>query len=488
MVPAARSRRNGRPAIPPLGPPALGYPAGRIRSHMLCRDVALSCCGAGYGNQDSTLVVDLPGSRLQPRCYFIADGRGDPYGKTKIETGSARHLKALHLQPFWAGTQRGGDALGLVVYRAKDIASPDVSRVQSHFVVRRPDAIWLEGRPLIMPKGTAAKPAEVRIADGHLVLRYGSAAVGVCARSFCWQDSDNAKLVDDGNDLNCLRLTIDHGPCSDLTKDSSDAVVAGAAFWVRIGSGLRRDTDFEAWRRKFEKDLLGTGWEESTERFTVSLLDSPEKKATLLIDAVAPGSPAARVQLMPKPFQGVLEVDGVEIGRPLLAAVEPLVSHEPGAGPLRCMTVPAGKALFWEAETGLVLPGMTVGSDSQASGQQWVGQESSPIGQPSGSVVWSLKIEEPRRYWLWARVRSADARRGAFAVQMIGEEGAAMPVANWVPRPPRDWLWQRLEFEGTKSSTVLDLTKGVFLLNMQTRQSGTLIDRLMLTADPNERP
>ena len=115
------------------------------------------------------------------------------------------------------------------------------------------------------------------------------------------------------------------------------------------------------------------------------------------------------MQLVPKPYQGVLEVDGKELGRPLLAAVEPLCSLPPGTGPLCSMNVPAGKAFFWEAESGLVLPGMAIGDDAQASGGRFVGQESSPIGQPSGSVTWSLAIERPGRYWLWARVRSADA-------------------------------------------------------------------------------
>ena len=109
----------------------------------------------------------------------------------------------------------------------------------------------------------------------------------------------------------------------------------------------------------------------------------------------------ARVQLVPKPYQGVLEVDGKEIGRPLLAAVEPLCSP-PGMGPLGCWNVPAGKAFFWEAESGLVLPGMAVGNDAQASGGRYVGQEPSPLGQPSGSVTWSLAIEKADRYWLWA--------------------------------------------------------------------------------------
>jgi hypothetical protein len=84
------------------------------------------------------------------------------------------------MQPFWAGTQRAGDALGLVVYRGRDLAAAEVFHVQSHFVLRRTADIWLDGKRLTMPVGTAVKAAEVPIPAGaSLVLRYGSAAVGV---------------------------------------------------------------------------------------------------------------------------------------------------------------------------------------------------------------------------------------------------------------------------------------------------------------------
>ena len=108
-------------------------------------------------------MVDLPGGREQPRCYFIPDGREDPYGKKKYETGSAKHLKALHMQPFWAGVQRSCDALGLVIYRRRDLKAAEVIHVQSHFVLRRTDDIRLGGKRLAMPVGTDSKPAQVPI-------------------------------------------------------------------------------------------------------------------------------------------------------------------------------------------------------------------------------------------------------------------------------------------------------------------------------------
>ncbi len=474
------------------------------RSNMLYPDVALSCCGAGYGNQDSTLVVDLPGGRELARCYFIPDGREDPYGKKPIETGSARHPKAVHLQPFWAGAQRSGDALGLVIYRGRDLAAAEVVQVQSHFVLRRTADIWLDGKRKTMPAGTAEKPAEMLIPVGaSLVLRYGSAAVAVRVPwSFVGQVANlpatrqignlpNVWLVDDGDACNCLRLTVDHGRRADLATISADAVAAGAAFWVRIGSQLKSDADFDAWRKEFENAKPDEA-DQSAQRVRVEVSG---KDGSLSITADAPWDASSRVHIVPPPYQGVLEVNGKEVGLPLLAAVEPVRSWPPGKGPLDPMTVPAGKAFFWEAESGLILPGMASGDDAQASGGRYVGQEPSPLGQPSGSVTWSLAIGKPGRYWLWARVRSGEghpilrvASRGTFSVRAIGEDGAVMPAATWAPQSSGAWQWQRLEFEGAKSLLALDLSQGVYRVLLQTRRSGTMIDRLMLTADPQERP
>jgi hypothetical protein len=71
---------------------------------------------------------------------------------------------------------------------------------------------------------------------------------------------------------------------------------------------------------------------------------------------------------------------------------------------------------------------------------------------------------------------------------VIGEEGAVMPAANWLLRSPGVWRWRPLQFDGAKSPAGLDLSQGVCRIVLQTRQSGTMIDRLMLTADPKEQP
>lgn len=463
-----------------------GMSPAESRTQMIYPDVALSCCGAAYGNQDSTLAVDLPGGRDLPRCYFIADGREDPYGKLKVGTGAAQHPKSLHLQPFWAGAQRGCDALGVVIYRQKDIAGAEVSHVQSHFVFPRPDEIWLDGETPTWHKGTAAKPAETPMPGLRLMVRYGSAAVGVFLP---WTkergpNSPVEKLVDDGNAWNCLRVTVDYGRRPSLQSVRTGEAFASDVIWVRVGSGLKSDADFAKWREQFEIAKVTISGKYG-KRFEVEVQG---KDGPLSVAADAPWDASSKVRLVPPPYQGVLEVNGKEVGRPLLTAAEPLSSLPHDRGPLECIKVAPGKAAYWDAADGLVLPGMTVHEDVAMAGRRYVVQEPSTFGEPSGIALWSLQVEKPGRYWLWAHVRSSDAKQGKFEIRVIGEEGATMRPADWLLRSSGDWQWKPLEIGGNTSPLPLDLPKGLVRIALQTRQSGTCIDRLMLTDDSRQRP
>ena len=118
--------------------------------------------------QDIPLAVDLAGDRRQVRCYFIPDGR-EILG---IEvTDSARYRKALHLTPFWTGVQQGADALGLVVYRPRDLTGKEVVNLQSHFVFRREaDKLWLGGKKAQVPAGSAERPGRLAVEPGEALV------------------------------------------------------------------------------------------------------------------------------------------------------------------------------------------------------------------------------------------------------------------------------------------------------------------------------
>ncbi len=194
--------------------------------------------------------------------------------------------------------------------------------------------------------------------------------------------------------------SVEHRPWrrADFETGDANSPVATAAIWVRVGSELD-GAKFDAWQKQFDATSVSVK-EKLGKRIEIELSG---KDGALSIAADAPWDASAKVHLVPQPYQGVLEIDGREVGRPLLTAVEPLCSCPPNDGPLSCVAVPVGKPVYWEAESGLILPGMEVVDDAAASGRRCVGQEHSDTGEPSGIALWTLNVEKSGRYWLWAR-------------------------------------------------------------------------------------
>lgn len=447
------------------------------RTHLLLKDITLGCAGAMYGLQDLPLTVDLPGDRRQIHCYFIADGRQDPYGKQKYETGSAQHMKALHLAPFWAGTQRGPDALGLVVYRPEDLLDELVVNVQSHFVLRRPDAIWLGGSPVRLPGGKPEQPSAIPVASGQsLVLRYGTAGVGIRVVWARRQDGSPAPaaLVDDGNPYSALRLTVEH-------RASLTSIEAGAAFWVRVAGGLMDDDAFAQWRAAFENaEPVSVQASDSGLQIAVPGQDGP---ASILAEA-----PYGRgkVELVPEPSRAVLELDGHDLGRPLLAAVEPVRSFAERKDSLIPVAVPADGRSTWEAESGLLFPGMQEAADANASAGRYIWQpEDANLGSVRGTASWPIEIIKSGRYWLWGRVLAATGENDSFYVEVFRDGGKSpLPRFDWHTGHRGRWSWEPVAGPD-KQPVPIELPAGRYHVLITTREPGTQLDQLSLTSDPN---
>ncbi len=371
-----------------------GVKPSEFRTHMMYEDVTLGTSGAAYGSQDLPLTIDLPGSRTSARSYFIADGREDPYGKIKYETSSAKHMKALHLLPFWAAAQDRSDAVGLVVYRPQDLKEANIVNLQSHLVLRRDmDSFWLRGKKLPMKSAAKNKPVRTPIKPGEaLVLRKGTAAVGIRVLWTRGQDGQPASiaLVDDGNKFGVVRLTIEH-------RHEVRLAEAAAAIWVRIGSGLADDNAFDAWCRRFQ-EARPTQFDVSTNHLGIVV---PGEAGPVAISVDAPFG-QGRITLQPAPPAGILELDGKEIGRPLLAGLEPAISCKISQD--RPVNVPPAGSVRWEAEDGLVFPSMIVGDDKQASGGRylWEPLAADATGRPKGYALWPLEVAQAGKYYLWA--------------------------------------------------------------------------------------
>ncbi|MHB8899119.1 MAG: hypothetical protein ACYC6Y_10270, partial [Thermoguttaceae bacterium] len=473
--------------LPRLVRQSWGPSALQSRTHMLYPDLTLSSAAANYGAHDMPLTIDLPGARGAVRGYFIPDGREDPYGKLKYATGSAGHQKALHLKTFWTAAQRTCDAVGLVVYRPQDLQEEVVANLQSHFVLRRQhDGAWIGGRPIALA-GDPGKPGRAPLEVGQpLVIRYGTAAVGIRVLWARAQDSTPPviALVDDGNRFGAIRLTIEH-------HRQTVSAQAGAALWVRVGSGLADEDRFRAWRSAFE--AAGPGVAIATE--DQIRIEVPGAEGPVSLSAAPPFDDQSPVELVPAPGRVVLQVcgagqqDSPDVGRQLLEQVEPIRTYCRQRAQLRPVAVPADGEATWEAEDGIVFPEMELGEDPRASGGRFVGSsKESQASTRTGSVTFELEVAEAGTYYLWGRVLAPDPERDSFYVVLSDGFDPAPNSASWHTLHDPEWQWRPVAFDRAKTPARFELGAGRTPLQFRVREPGAKLDRLVLTRDPNYIP
>jgi len=254
------------------------------------------------------MTVDLAGDRKSVRGYFIADGRNDPYGQMPLPAGP--HKKAFHLDPFWTAAQRNGDALGLVVYRKQDIPAIATTLASDFVLPMDVDGIWVGDKRVDFAKGkqtnVAVKPGEA------VVLRKGNAVMGLRVPWSRGLDGGEAQifLVNDGNPFGALRLEVLH--VANDAQPVYTGIDAGAAFWVRIGSGIKTDEEFSGWRRLFvEASATAAAGPDGIH------LDVAGAAGPVSVTANAPWrSPAT---LEPMPTRAVLELNGEDVGTKVLS-------------------------------------------------------------------------------------------------------------------------------------------------------------------------
>ena len=450
------------------------------RTHWLLHDVTLGCAAAGYGSHDSPLTIDLPGKPGGARGYLLPDGREDPYGRRRFGTGLAQHPKALHLEPFWAAAQRDGDAVGLVVYRDADLVEPHTRNLQTHLVLPgNVTGLWLRGERLSLPGPNGDRQAAVTLAAGDpLVIRDRTAAVAV---RLLWAQAQDGlpadiRLVGDGPGPAAMRLTVEH-------RSAVPTARAAAAFWIRVGGGLGTDADFAAWRKAFER-AEPTRVAVTPDRIELAV---PGTAGSVAVAAGQPFTAAADTLLEPAPCRGVLELDGVEIGRPILEQAEPCRSFAAAASGTRRIAVPARGAVLIEAEDGLVLPRMAVGDDGRGTRHVWQ-PDDGPRAAASGSVSWRLRVATAGRYWLWGRVRAPDGTRDSFTVSVRDARERVVVEDAWHLPRAADWQWAALRVNGDREPTPIDLPAGEAVIMIAPREAGTRLDALWLTTDSRGRP
>jgi len=462
-----------------------GVESAQWRTHFLLKDVTLSTAGASYGGKmDFPLTVDFSGEPKSVRCYFTSDARGDAYGQIKIAE-SATHSKALHLSPFWAATQQKNDALGLVLYRDKDIP-PDSESLESHFVMPFDnDGLWIGERPIRFEKGKAAS-FPVVAPDDVVVLRKGSAAVDVrvgWTRDVKGQVAP-VHLVYDGNAFGAIRLTVTHYRGAKIGPVEQKSRLVGAAFFVHVSSGLGPIVHVSS--------DLGPNYDLQPVRDRGHRFGAGKDGDALHLGVIAPPAdpleitvnPAlTAVSSRPAPSRAVLSLDGADIGKKILEAVEPLKSAVHGAN-VPELKLPAAGGVYFEAESGQVMPAFETGDDAAASGDKFVWRPGEPGvggGSALGSMTWKLNVAQAGELHLWGRVQAPTPDDDSFFVRALRDGEDVLPATTWSVGTHATWEWVRF-------AQPLALPQGEAQLQLRVREDGARIDRLFLTRDANEVP
>ena len=462
----------------------------KVRVLWTGQNISLGVAGANYWNMDIPLAIDFASAKPIPRAYFIADGRRDPYGRKKVPEGNGPHQKTLHLRPFWAGAQRGRDALGLVLYRSGDIP-PETPTLESHIVFPCDvDEVRVNDEPV--PVTGDAPPFARELKPGDVVfVRIGAGACGVrvpWTRDVRGGTARIALVRDGAPDVRAFRLTVAHHDAWGL--HASGAPVPGAAFWVRVEDAAADPAAFAAFRAAF-RSATATVRDEAG-RVEVGARGD---EGPLAIAASAPFFAPERIE--PQQPAAVLAVDGRDIGREILGHVPGLAEYRAELERMKRemaenrIVVHTIRPARWEAEKGVVTPKMRVAQDGAASGGAyvWTPGEAGSHGGGPGSVSWQLDVKEPGSYRLWARVQAptpdddsffVSANAGDF-VKSGTRRAFVLPRTEWHLGQGRDWKWREFPVDVT-------LPKGPVVLTLHTREDGAKVDALLLTDDAAFQP
>jgi hypothetical protein len=277
-------------------------------------------------------------------------------------------------------------------------------------------------------------------------------------------------LVDDGNEHDVYRLTVEHGvpmqppPGHELTGNE----LAGAAFWVRIGSHLESDEQFSAWRRQFVSSAVNR-LDVKQNDVDIEVAGQDGIVAVKWKDPIVTTEPAAPT--------GILTLDGRDLGRPVLEKIPEVamfVKQRNEAKPI--VIKPSGT--HWEAESGYSFFGNWIEPDESAS--------AGFAARINQDVSWQLQIEQAGEYVLWGRVQTLDSQHDSFYAEAAKRlaDGSFMHRsvrADWQLGTRADWTWVRLPMP-------IHLETGVWQFTLKPREYEGRIDQLFMTVDPAGKP
>lgn len=296
-----------------------GSAEGERAVNWIGREMALASAGATYLDAtNKTLVLLFGGGASMAGAGYLMDARDDPYGQSPIPAGGG-HLKAFHVRPFTTSVQNGPEVLLLATASAGWMKSDpsegrtpafkhggtDLTCWLSHFIFPAEVQIYIGATGgAVGVKDRLRLPAP----DAPVFLRYGRATAALRFVYATTPDGAAApvELVNDGAAWKAMRLTAVHAERRPQGRVT-------AVLWVRAVENLG-DVGFSAFRRTFAAatplvNLAGTLLDVQVpgQAGALRLAVDLEAEKALAIEGAAP-----------EPEDLILEVNGRELGAPLL--------------------------------------------------------------------------------------------------------------------------------------------------------------------------
>jgi len=155
------------------------------------------------------------------------------------------------------------------------------------------------------------------------------------------------------------------------------------------------------------------------------------------------------------------------------------------------IVVPADKGVYFEAESGQVVPPMERQYDEKASGGKYVwmpGKPGEKGGSVPGSVTWRLKVTQEGKYTLWGRVLAPTPEDDSLYVRAFTDARELIPLTAWQTGTHTEWEWAQVRLGGARAPIPLKLPAGEVNLQFRVREDGTKLDRLFITPKADEKP
>jgi hypothetical protein len=197
----------------------------------------------------------------------------------------------------------------------------------------------------------------------------------------------------------------------------------------------------------------------------------------------------------PTPF--VLAADAEESVTVELTAKEPGLAGEvamrleliPSEGAVVQRTIPfavhsvAGieRRLLRITEAEVQAPMQVVGTGEQAyvddvRPTSFSGNPLKADGDAGGKCVWTVTLDEPRQFILWAEVKWLDDKGNSFHISIEGKPESVLGNTGAIG----PWIWVK--------GPVLDLAAGTYRVVVRTREEGAKLGGIWLTDLPEDTP